>query len=225
MKQIMRSLYLQQTFIVLFAISLIIKFIPANFTFFRGYFHLFLLIDMIISFFAVIGCYFFLNEYLRVYGIIQGHILIIMIWVFFNDFTAFILSAVIKRKKKYYYQNFGILFMNISCLITVFFISKSWEEFELRGSELFIIFMVNLIFSTMFCYNNFLILNYRQNKFYMDESIYGFYSNFSDFLFTLWKDIYNNLRLKVKTNGMKSRRKSKKKKKKIRIRLKEAVKV
>ena len=45
------------------------------------------------------------------------------------------------------------------------------------------------------CYNTFLLINYRDDKYYEVDYLIAYNNYFFDFYFNLWKDLFNNLRI------------------------------
>ena len=207
-REISRIFYLHKLVWVFLSFSLLTKFSVSFLPNFKNFQRFFFTFDLFLTFFVIIGLYFFLEEYQRQYSIAHGFYLILTIWVLFTTNIVFLLSTIIKSRR-IYNPIYGIVAMTIISFVTLIILGNVWDD-SLEGYKYFYIVLPVFFWNIFFCLNAFMIVNYRTRKFNLEDQYYCFFCIWTDILFVFWKDMIMNMKFVKKITKKKKKQKERK---------------
>ena len=218
-KQIYRTFRLEHSVWGVLVASLLIKTIIAFMgQSYRGFAYFLFILDYCLTFFFTVGLYYVLFELYRVYYISYGHFVIMVSFTCFFNSVIFSVTTILKNKKRIYNSNLGIIFLCFSSLLTLRIIHNIWIKEEVSFVAYMYMLTPFLVINIYVCYNTFLLINYRDDKYQVNDQLFAFYNYFFDIFYVFWIDIYQNLRIykgRLKTRNPKKVKKLRRNQEKI----------
>lgn len=215
-----RTLRLDTTFWYFLGASCTLKLL---FTYFgskiRNFSKFAFLIDCVITFFFMLGLYFWLDERMRKYYIYEGYYVIIIGFTLLSNSVFFLISTLVKSRTKNYSILYGFILMSLSSVLSLFFISKLYADTNITIGKYLVTFCVISFFNLYVCCNAYYVMKLKKEKYYDHEYVYCFFCFFGNITSFFWIDVvkdskqYKNWIKKNKKNKRKakmSRRKTKK---------------
>jgi hypothetical protein len=216
-REISRIFNLHTMVWIFLTVSVVIKFSVSVLPFLRNWARSFFVLDMIVTFFIVVGLFFYLEEYQREHGIAHGYIYILYVWTMFSTNIIFLICTTVKSRK-IFNPLYAILFMTIFSVITVFILSRIWSTQTVDKGKYFWVLLPVFFINAYICINSFYLVNYRTTKFYEDEDFYCYFCYYTDFLWPFWRDSFKNIKFrKNRPNQTNQTNKQKNKKQKSKL--------
>ena len=207
-----RTFRLDITFWYILGASFFIKLL---FTYFgnkiRNFSKFAFLIDCILTFFFMLGLYFWLDERLRQYYLYEGYYVIMIGFTLLSNSIFFFISTLVKRRSRRYSILYGIVLTTLSTFISLFFISKLYADTNITIGKYVVTFVAITIFNLYICTNASLVMKLKKEKYYDHEYVYCFFCFFGNITSYFWIDLVKDSKY---WKGYKRREKLAKKKRK-----------
>lgn len=181
---------LHLTLFIFLAISCVIKMVFSFFGYFlRSFAKFVFVIDLFLSYFIILGLYYYLNDDLKTSFIAAGHYVLVSCFLIFSNSIAFFISSLFTHPRKIFNYYLGISLMSLSTIGTLYAFKINLPVLTMGVSKFYMIFIIASVVNVYICLNAFFIVNYRQKKFYRFEYIYCFMCFWADWFSNFWIDV------------------------------------
>ncbi len=178
---------------ILFLIMLKVSFAYGGY-FLRSLAIPFFCLDLILTYFVIIGLYFETNNYLKTMYIYHGHYLFMLIFAAFANSIAFVFSTLYRNSEGMYNPIFGLLLMEISTILAVGTFRAYYPIMTMTTTKYEVVIGVISAVNLYVVIDSYLILKYRLEKFYKNEYIYNFFCMWVDWISVIWTDVFVKMR-------------------------------
>jgi hypothetical protein len=186
-KQAARTMRVEKTFWFLLGASLLIKILFSLVgDKFRSFAKFAYLIDCVITFFFMLGLYFWLDERLRQYYLYEGYYVIIIGFTLLANSIFYLISTLVKNKRKQYSTIYGFVLMSLSTIITLFLISKLYGDTNITIGKYVVTFVCFSVFNLYICKGTQLLFRFYKDKLYEHEFVYAFFILWGFFAGYFW---------------------------------------
>ena len=147
------------------------------------------ILDLIVSYFVIIGLYFELNYYIQTMYIFNGHYLLMLVYSIAANSLCFTASTIFKHQDFTYYWMIGFILMEISTGSVLYYFANFVPNLTMSTTRYKIVFIFISILNFYIALNAYLMVNLRLKKYYESDSIYAFYCIWTDWFSFFWIDL------------------------------------
>lgn len=154
----------------------------------RGLQNFFFFLDLFVSYFVIVGLFFTLNMYIQNMYTYNGHYLYLLVYAIFFNTLAFIASTIMKRNNAYHWMA-GFILMEASSYAVIFYFENYVPNLSMSTTRYLVCFVLLTIVNFYIAFDSYLMLQYRGDKFYENDSIFAFFCLWTDWFSYFWIDL------------------------------------